>query len=94
MDNYDGQVEWELHHLNMAHTIMFWVPRDLAVLQAYTTNVEFGLYVKSGKIVYGRPDEAPKNKYLDHLYRKFALKEPINNLRDTVAAAMLQATRS
>ncbi len=94
MDSYDGQVEWELEHLDMAHTIMFWVPRKFPEMKALTTNVELGLYVKSGRMIYGRPDEAPNNRYLDHLYRKFALKEPINNLGGTVAAAMLQVTRS
>lgn len=88
MDSYDGQVEWELSHLDMAHTIMFWVPRDLVTLPSFTTNCEFGLYVKSGRAIYGRPDSAPKNRYLDHLYRKFAKREPLNDLRDTVIESM------
>jgi hypothetical protein len=93
MDSYDGQVEWELHHLNMADIIMFWVPRSFPEMIALTTNVEFGLYVKSGKIIYGRPDSAPKNRYLDHLYRKFTDREPLNDLRATVNEAINETNK-
>lgn len=34
-----------------------------------TTNVEFGYWVKSGKVLYGRPKDAVKVKYLDWLYK-------------------------
>ena len=88
MDSYDGQVDWELDHLDMADIILFWVPRDLVTLPAFTTNIEFGSYVKSDKITYGRPDSSPKNRYLDHLYRKFVNREPFNDLRATVNDAI------
>lgn len=91
IDSYDGQVDWELDHLDMSHVIMFWIPRDLVNMIALTTNCEYGLYVKSGKAIYGRPDSAPKNKYLDHLYRKYVQKEPLNDLNDTVLGAMHMA---
>lgn len=92
--DYDGQIEWELHHLDLADIIMFWVPRDLAVLPAFTTNVELGLYVKSGRAVYGRPVEAPKNRYLDHIYKKYTGREPFDNLVDTIADSILRARAS
>ena len=37
----------------------------------FTTNVEYGLFVKSGKIILGYPPRAQKMKYLDHLARKY-----------------------
>jgi hypothetical protein len=48
----------------MADAIVFWVPRDLAVLPAFTTNVEFGLWADSGKAVLGYPSEAAKMGFL------------------------------
>lgn len=63
--NYEDQVEWETKYLHMSDIVVFWVPRDLESLPAFTTNVEFGLWVSSGKAVYGRPPQAPKNRYLD-----------------------------
>lgn len=66
--DYTDQVEWERRHLQMADQILFWVPRDLDSMPAFTTNVEFGRYIQSGKVMYGRPDDAPKNRYLDWLY--------------------------
>lgn len=68
--DYDGQIEWELKHLEMASIIVFWIPRDLEALPAFTTNVEFGLYVKSGKIVLGFPEGTPKMRYLEYVGKK------------------------
>src|SRR5262249_52613390 len=61
---YDDQVEWERQGLSLADRILFWVPRDLETMPAFTTNVEFGRWCTSGKIVRGPPPGAPKNKYL------------------------------
>ena len=91
--DYDTQVEWEYHGLVNCDRIVFWIPRDLETMPAFTTNVEFGTYIKSGRIVYGRPDDAPKNRYLDWLYKKHSYynKLPIyNSLRDTLEAAVGQ----
>lgn len=70
MVNYDDQVEWEWAGLDGATVIAFWVPRDMKTMPALTTNVEFGLYVKSAQTVYGRPPNAPRTRYLDSLYRR------------------------
>jgi nucleoside 2-deoxyribosyltransferase len=69
--DYTHQIDWELYHLEKADIILFWIPRDLVTMPAFTTNVEFGFWLKSGKCVYGRPDDSPKNKYLDYLYKKY-----------------------
>ncbi len=58
------QVDWEIQFLNYADVILFWIPRDLKVLPAFTTNIEFGEWMSSGKIVIGAPPEAPKNDYI------------------------------
>ena len=63
--DYDGQVEWETKYLQMADCVVFWVPRDLEQLPAFTTNVEFGMWLNSGKAVLGYPPEAEKMRYLD-----------------------------
>lgn len=63
---YDGQVEWECIFRKIADIILFWVPRDIENgMPAFTTNIEFGEDLSSGKIVYGRPDNAEKCRYLD-----------------------------
>ena len=64
--DYDAQVNWEYDHLNMADIIAFWVPRDLKDLPAFTTNVEFGMFYESGKVVLGHPDGAPGMRYMVH----------------------------
>lgn len=62
---YLDQVEWERRgREERATCILFWVPRDLKTLPGFTTNVEFGLDARSGKVVLGAPPEAPKMRYL------------------------------
>ena len=51
-------------------------------MPAFTTNVEFGYWLHTGKVLYGRPDEAKKIKYLDWLYKTDMNIEPFNNLED------------
>lgn len=89
---YDGQIEWELHHLDQADCIMFWVPRKAPDMMGVTTNAEFGMYIKSGRIVYGRPDDALQIRYLDFIGRKYASIEPYSTLETTIDAAITHAT--
>lgn len=61
---YDGQIEWECLFRKLADVILFWVPRTKE-LPGYTTNIEFGEDLITGKVVYGRPDKAEKCRYMD-----------------------------
>jgi len=86
-EHYDNQVKWEHQALNKADCILFWIPRDLETMPAFTTNVEFGMWYKSGKIVVGAPEDAPKNTYLKTIVKSENIKF-INSLEDTVKAAI------
>lgn len=90
--SYDNQIEWEDKYLNVADCIVFWVPRDLSKdsggnlkLPAFTTNVEFGSWCDSGKVVWGAPPDADKNTYLEYYAEKYkvpmaeSLTETLNN---------------
>lgn len=69
-DNYVDQVEWEAKHLEMATCIVFWVPRCLETMPAFTTNIEWGEWYKSGKAVLGFPYGSPKMRYLKYKAEK------------------------
>lgn len=92
--SYDDQIEWEEKYLNIADCIVFWVPRDLSLdkegsfkLPAFTTNIEYGAWSESGKIVLGYPDKAPKMSYMDYYAKKYNV--PISNsLTDTLNNAL------
>lgn len=71
--NYDSQVAWEWEALSISTVILFWVPRELKTMPAFTTNVEFGFYVSSGKVVFGAPIDAPKTGYLTALANRHNL---------------------
>jgi len=92
--DYLGQVEWEHAGLELASKkgcIAAWVPRDLESMPAFTTNVEFGLYVKCGRFAYGRPDFAPKNRYLDWLYDKTLGLKPFSELKPLLEFSIYMA---
>jgi len=92
--DYDDQVGWEEKYLNVADCIVFWVPRDLEPdskgypkMAAFTTNVEFGTWQSSGKIVFGAPPDASKNSYLKHYAEEYNV--PVSEtLADTLNDAM------
>ena len=86
--NYMDQAEWEREALTAATVILFWVPRDLKDMPAFTTNVEFGYWLHTGKVIYGRPDDSVKNKYLDWLYKVDYNKEPFNDLDELLKSAI------
>ena len=85
--DYNEQIEWEARGLELADCILFWVPRDLKTMPRFTTNVEFGLWVRSGKVVFGAPDNAPKTKYLRAYAAKYKVPSS-NTLEQTVSDAL------
>lgn len=88
--NYDTQVEWEWSHLDNATVVMFWVPRNLETLPGFTTNVEFGMYVASGKITFGAPPDAEKITYLKRLCQRHSI--PVySTLRSLCMASVAKA---
>lgn len=82
------QTNWEIEAMKKAKIILFWVPRKFPDMLGLTTNVEFGLWLTSGKIVYGRPDNAYMTEYLDLMYEKNYNKKPHNNLFELVKEAV------
>ena len=82
---------WEREALTEATVILFWIPRSLPDMPAFTTNVEFGYWLHSGKVIYGRPDDATKIKYLDWLYKEDYNKTPINDLDELLKESIILA---
>lgn len=85
--DYVDQAMWEREALTKATVILFWVPRKLPDMAAFTTNVEFGYWLHSGKVIYGRPDDASKIKYLDWLYQTDYHQEPYTDLESLLKAS-------
>lgn len=92
--NYDNQVWWERKALYNATVIVFWVPRS-SKLPAFTTNIEFGYWIakNSNKVIYGRPDNSERNRYLDWLYETETCNRPINNLEELLKEAIKLADK-
>ncbi|WP_405506390.1 nucleoside 2-deoxyribosyltransferase domain-containing protein [Streptomyces cyaneofuscatus] len=89
-DRYETQVDWETDARASADAILFWIPRDLKTMPGFTTNVEFGLDVGTGRAVLGIPDDCPnpeRNRYLAYVARRHGV--PVcTTLADTVTAAL------
>ena len=85
---------WERNALIEATIIVFWVPREIPNMSGFTTNVEFGYWLHSGKVLYGRPNGAPKTKYLDWLYKEDYKKDVHTNLEALLKEAINLANNS
>lgn len=57
---------WEDRWMSIADAILFWVPREMPGTPGLTTNVEFGRYEASGRVVLGAPPHAQSVRYLRH----------------------------
>lgn len=87
LGSYDDQIHWEWEGLNLCTQAVFWVPRDMDDMPAFTTNVEFGLAASSGKAVLGFPPAAPKMRYLAALAQRHGI--PVRaDLESTLALAV------
>ena len=87
-----AQVEWEDACLQASDVIAFWVPRDMVTLPGLTTNVEWGRWESSGKVVLGTPPEAPATRYLRHYAAKVGA-PTADTLDDTMTAALALLAR-
>lgn len=87
-EDYVDQAMWERVALTNATVILFWIPRKLPDMAAFTTNVEFGYWLHSGKVIYGRPNDASKIKYLDWLYKLDYDKMPYENLQSLLESSI------
>ena len=61
--------EWEFYGLSKCHIILFWIPRTKELI-GLTTNYEIGYWTARDrkKLIYGRPDDAYRIKYLDIMW--------------------------
>ncbi len=65
---YAGQINWERACLKASDIVVFWVPRCLTDMPAFTTNIEFGFVSERGQpFVLGYPVDSPKMRYLAHV---------------------------
>jgi len=85
------QIDWEVFHLENATTILFWIPRRLDILPGFTTNIEFGEWMRSGKIVLGYPTDAKKMIYLIHRAKTYGI--PLSNTLEGTVRNAIELTK-
>ncbi len=85
--DYAGQIDWERACLKAADIVVFWVPRHLTDMPAFTTNIEFGFVSERRQpFVLGYPESSPKMRYLAHVARECGC--PVfHTLQETLAHA-------
>ncbi|MBN6039871.1 nucleoside 2-deoxyribosyltransferase domain-containing protein [Amycolatopsis sp. 195334CR] len=93
---YDDQVSAELEMIEAARALMFWIPRDLRTLPAFTTNVEFGLALGTtpDRVVLGCPPgcaNPERNRYLIWHARRVGI--PVCDTLERTAATALEIAR-
>jgi hypothetical protein len=89
--NYDDQIEQEERGLNYADVIVAWMPRELTLMPAFTSNDEWGVWktLDPARLVFGAPSWAVKVKYQKYYAEKFHI--PVfNTLEETCRAALVK----
>ena len=81
---YDKRISWEVHWLKKSNAILFWVPRNMSTMPALTTNIEFGEFMHSEKVILGYPENAEHVQYMT--VRAKWLNIPVANTMGEVAA--------
>ena len=86
-NEYNDQVSWEWEALNLSTVVVFWVPRDLQEMPAFTRNIEYGLMIASTKCILGYPPSTPKMTYLERLAQRYNV--PVHHeIKDVLAHAV------
>ena len=85
--NYDDQIQWEEQMMNLCDCLLFWIPRNMETMPALTTNIEWGKYQKSEKIVIGFPENSEKNRYIEKECKKLSI-DVNKTLEDTIKKAI------
>lgn len=78
---------WEDCWLAIVDVIVFWVPREMRHLPGLTTNVEFGRWEASGRVVLGAPATAAHVGYLRECAARNGV--PVTATLDDAAAAAM-----
>lgn len=86
--DYAGQIDWERACLKAATIVVFWVPRHLVDMPAFTTNIEFGFVSERNQpFVLGYPADSPKMRYLAHVAQE--CKRPVfHTMEETLRYAV------
>jgi hypothetical protein len=87
-EQHDAIVDWEVDGLNRADCILFWVPRNMETMPGLTTNIEYGEWFKSGKVVLGSPGDAPKMDYMKYRGFQHGVDPQWSSLEQTVSWAI------
>ncbi|MFJ6140132.1 nucleoside 2-deoxyribosyltransferase domain-containing protein [Kitasatospora sp. NPDC092286] len=89
-EHYRDQVRWETEARRIASAVLYWIPRDLLTMPAFTTNIELGADAHTGRAVLGCPPDCPdadRNRYPAFLAEYWGA--PVREtLTSTVAAAI------
>lgn len=86
------QVEWEEKHLKIASCIMFWIDRNLETMPGFTTNIEWGVWCQSKKVILGVPEGSEKTGYIKYYANKYSVPN-FTTLGNTVAQAAQMAIK-
>jgi len=87
--NWEKQVEWEDEHLKRSSCIMFWIDRNLEYMPGFTTNIEWGAWCQSGKVVLGIPEGAPKTRYIQYYAKKYNIPQSDSMLETVKMSAKM-----
>ena len=85
--DHKKQPKWEHRMLFKSSCVLFWVPRNTKRLPGFTTNIEFGLFSRSGKVSFGAPKRAHRIDYMRFMADEFDIPQSWK-LEDAIRTAI------
>ncbi len=87
--SYDDQIEQEEQALNLADVILAYMPREMLLMPALTSNDEWGVWktLDPARLVFGAPSWAVKVKYQKYYAEKLHI-PTFDTLEETCRAAL------
>lgn len=86
-----NQERWERHAILESSIICFWIPKEIENDLYTDTDLDFGYWFSTNKVIYGTNAQTKTTRYLDWLYRLDYKKDPENNLEDLLNKSVMLA---
>ncbi|MFH8344362.1 nucleoside 2-deoxyribosyltransferase domain-containing protein [Streptomyces sp. NPDC018045] len=85
--DYADQIAWEEEAMRLSDVVAFYIPRRMPRLPGLVSNIKWGAWHDSGRVVLGTPPEADRMEYLLHFAKELGV--PVaHTIEDTARAAL------
>ncbi len=80
--------EWNEEAIKNSNAVVLWVSKPQSETPSFTRCVNFEELISTGKLLYGRPNDADRLKYIDWLYEFDMSEKPFASMEELIDTAI------